>query len=94
MTMRVKIMIVHAPHGTFDKPIAEFQIDSGTLFDALTLITRETVAWTYMKPSARKCNKHGAVTALYNHYLGLHTILTTKPQLQRMFSIRQPTKEE
>jgi hypothetical protein len=77
--MRVKIMIVHAPHGTFDKPIAEFQIDSGTLFDGLTLITREMVAWTYVKPSARKCNKHGAVTALYNHYLGLHNFNNQAP---------------
>jgi hypothetical protein len=68
MTARVK-MIVHAPHGTFNKPIAEFQIDSRTLFGACALITREMAAWTYVKPLAKKRDECSAITAVYNHYL-------------------------
>jgi hypothetical protein len=85
MTTRVKI-IVYAPHGTFDKPIAEFQIDSGTLFDALTLIMREMVAWTYVKPLARKCNECSAVTTLYNHYLGPNDFNGQAPAVENVLN--------
>jgi hypothetical protein len=48
----------------------EFQINGGKVFDALTLVRREMVAWTYVKPFAKKCNSCSVFTALHNHYLG------------------------
>jgi hypothetical protein len=91
-TARVK-MNAHAPHGTSNEPIVEFQIDRGTLFDALTLIMREMASWTYVKPFAKKCNEGSAITVLYNHCLGPNNF-NDPPWLWRMFSIRQPTEEE
>jgi hypothetical protein len=93
MTARVK-MIVHAPHGTSNEPIVEFQIDSGTLFDAFTLITREMVAWTYVKSLAKKHNEHSVPSQHSMITTWDQTILMINPWLQRMFSIRQPMEEE
>jgi hypothetical protein len=67
-------MIACAPHKIDDKLNAEFQINSGKVFDAVTLVMRETVARTYVKPLAKKCDGHGLITALYKHYLGLNNI--------------------
>jgi hypothetical protein len=41
-------MIARAPHKTDDKPNAEFQINSRKVFDALTLVMRETAACKVM----------------------------------------------
>jgi hypothetical protein len=71
-TTTVKVN-VHAPHGTSNKPIMEFQINNGMLLDGLTLIMREMAAWTYVKPFAKKPNGRGTATAHYNHYLGPNT---------------------
>jgi hypothetical protein len=51
-------------------PNTEFQINSGKVFDAPILVMRETAAWAYVKPFAKKHDDHGVITALYNHYLG------------------------
>jgi hypothetical protein len=67
-------MIACAPHKIDDKLNAEFQINSGKVFDAVTLVMRETVAWTYVMPLAKKRDGHGPITALYRHYLGLNNI--------------------
>jgi hypothetical protein len=67
-------MIACAPHETDVEPNAEFQINSGKVFDALTLIMREMAAWTYVKPFAKKHDRCGAITALYNHYLGPNNV--------------------
>jgi hypothetical protein len=42
----------------------EFQINSGKVFDALTLVRREMLAWTYVKPFAKKCDSRSTFTAL------------------------------
>jgi hypothetical protein len=93
MTARVK-MIMHAPHGTSNEPIVEFQIDSGTLFDAFTLITREMVAWTYVKPLAKKHDERSVLSQNSMITTWDQTILTINPWLQRIFAIRQPMEEE
>jgi hypothetical protein len=52
-------MISCASHKTDRELNAEFQINSGKVFDALALVTRQGAAWTYIKPFTKKCHGRG-----------------------------------
>jgi hypothetical protein len=59
-------MIARAPHG--NDPA--YTINNGKVLDIMAEITRDTVAWTYVKGFVRARDGRGAYYSCYNHYLG------------------------
>jgi hypothetical protein len=54
---------------------------------------RETVAWTYDKPFAKKCDRCGAITALYNHYLGPYNVNNQASAAEQVLNMTTYTGE-
>jgi hypothetical protein len=86
-------MIACVPHKTDDELNAEFQINSEEVFDGLTLVMREVAAWIYVKPLAKKSNGCGAITALYNHYLGPNNVNSQASAAEHVLNMTTYTGE-